>query len=79
MNGPTRSMLADHNHDLSELPESKGPWHPNWSNSIAICAIMREEQIADVREWLLYYRCGVNTSDFHVMILNQLCVSASPR
>lgn len=41
-----------------EPPSDRAPWHPRWSNSIAICAVMRGENATDVREWLGYYRCG---------------------
>jgi hypothetical protein len=37
--------------------EERSPWHANWDNSIAICAIMRQENITDVVEWLSYYQC----------------------
>jgi hypothetical protein len=36
--------------------EEHAPWHANWRNSVAICAIMRQENITDVVEWLSYYR-----------------------
>lgn len=32
------------------------PWHESWDNSIAMCAIMRDEALQDVREWLAYYK-----------------------
>jgi hypothetical protein len=42
--------------DLPPLPDSSAPWNSQWSNSIAICAIMRDENITDVQEWLEYYK-----------------------
>jgi hypothetical protein len=39
------------------LPHHRGPWHHSWNNSIAVCAIMRQENITDVVEWLSYYKC----------------------
>ena len=33
------------------------PDSPAWSNSLALCAVMKDENITDVREWLQYYRC----------------------
>jgi hypothetical protein len=36
--------------------EVRAPWHPMWNNSIAICALMRQENITDVVEWLSYYK-----------------------
>jgi hypothetical protein len=41
----------------SAPPDHLAPWHPSWNNSIAICAVMRQENITDVVEWLLYYKC----------------------
>ena len=44
--------------ELCDLPKSFGPWNKKWENSIAICAVMRDENVTDVREWLQYHRCG---------------------
>ena len=44
--------------DLPNLPEDRSPDSPTWNNSVAICAIMKEENAKDVREWLLYHRCA---------------------
>jgi hypothetical protein len=33
------------------------PYDPDWKNTIAICAMMRQENPADVKEWLDYHRC----------------------
>ena len=32
------------------------PWHASWNNSIALCAVTRDEHVEDVTEWLQYYR-----------------------
>jgi hypothetical protein len=40
----------------SALSDEHAPWHTGWSNSIAICATMRHENITDVVEWLSYYK-----------------------
>jgi hypothetical protein len=45
---------------LPPLPINHAPWHPEWSNNMAICTIMRQENVTDVREWLDYYRCAIN-------------------
>jgi hypothetical protein len=37
--------------------EHRAPWHESWDNSIAICAVMRNENITDVVEWVSYYKC----------------------
>eukprot|EP00892_Ulva_mutabilis_P000947 jgi/Ulvmu1/10853/UM007_0027.1 len=42
--------------DLPELASSHGPNSAQWSNSVAICATMKDENSTDVREWLLYYQ-----------------------
>lgn len=42
--------------DLPLLPESRSPDSPDWNNSVAICAIMKEENPKDLREWLLYHK-----------------------
>jgi hypothetical protein len=44
--------------NLPPLPKSHGPDSPKWNNSVAICAIMKDENLTDVREWLTYYRCA---------------------
>lgn len=41
---------------LPVMPPNHSPESPDWSNSIAICAIMRDENATDVMEWLRYYR-----------------------
>ena len=41
---------------LPAMSEGHSPDSPQWSNSFAVCAIMRDENITDVREWLRYYR-----------------------
>ena len=32
------------------------PFSLDWDNSVAICAIMRQENVEDLREWLQYHR-----------------------
>ena len=44
--------------DLPKLPPQHGPDSATWSNSIAICAIMKDENVTDVREWLTYHQCA---------------------
>jgi hypothetical protein len=41
---------------LPPLSAEYSPESPTWNNSLAVCAIMRNENITDVREWLQYYR-----------------------
>ena len=41
------------------MPPSASPDGPNWRNSLAICAVMKDEQLEDVQEWLRYYRCAL--------------------
>lgn len=43
---------------LPKLPESHAPNSEHWSNSIAICAIMKDENITDVAEWVSYHKCA---------------------
>ena len=33
------------------------PSSPKWVNSIAVCAVMKNENVTDVTEWLRYYQC----------------------
>jgi hypothetical protein len=45
---------------LSGMPLMSGSHSPNsvhWTNSIALCAVMKDENITDIVEWLLYYQC----------------------
>ena len=44
--------------DLSGVPLRSvlAPWHMSWNNTIALCAIIRDEHMEDVTEWLQYYR-----------------------
>lgn len=47
-----------HKHgDLKQLPEKNSPYSSKWTNSVAICAIAKNENMADVREWIMYHRC----------------------
>lgn len=41
---------------MDPLPDIHGPDSEEWDNSFAICSIMKDENITDVREWLTYYR-----------------------
>jgi hypothetical protein len=43
--------------DLPQLPARYGPDGRQWGNSIAVCVVMKDENVTDVREWLTYYRC----------------------
>jgi hypothetical protein len=43
---------------LPLLPQSHSPDSLRWVNSMAICAIMKEENVEDVLEWLRYYKCA---------------------
>ena len=43
---------------MPALDESHSPGSNEWSNSVAICAIMKDENIDDLVEWLAYYRCA---------------------
>ena len=40
------------------MDESHSPDSSEWSNSVALCAVMKDENIDDVTEWLAYYRCA---------------------
>lgn len=55
---------------LDPLPESYGPDSEQWSNSFAICSIMKDENITDVREWLTYYKCAPTS---HLRVCMRLC------
>lgn len=41
---------------MEPLPEEFGPSSKSWDNSFAVCSIMKDENITDVREWISYYR-----------------------
>jgi hypothetical protein len=45
-------------HSMPVMPLNHSPESDEWSNSIAICAIMRDENVTDVTEWLKYYMCA---------------------
>ena len=34
------------------------PQSEEWDNSVAVCAIMKQEKLSDIREWLLYHQCA---------------------
>lgn len=42
--------------DLPLLPFDRSPDSELWDNSVAICACMLQENVTDVREWLVYHR-----------------------
>ena len=44
--------------NLPWLPPSHAPDSPEWRNSVALCTVMYNENVTDVREWLQYYRCA---------------------
>lgn len=54
------------------LEEGIAPWEilgPNpWPNTIAICAIMRDENPEDIRQWLRYHKCVRIVSHLSAMI-----------
>lgn len=53
----TKVYRDSHEHgDLSQLPKRRAPGGPEWTNSVAICACMFQENLTDVREWLLYHQ-----------------------
>ena len=35
------------------------PLSKEWDNSVAVCAIMKQEKLSDIREWLLYHQCAL--------------------
>lgn len=39
------------------LGQQPGPHTAEWPNTIAICAIMKDESAQDVKEFLEYHRC----------------------
>lgn len=41
---------------LPLMPGNHSPESEEWSNSIAVCSIMRDENVTDVMEWVRYYR-----------------------
>lgn len=43
--------------DLPLLPQAHAPWTSLWTNSLAICTTMKGENITDITEWLMYYKC----------------------
>ena len=46
---------------MDPLPKEFAPSEPAWSNSVAVCAVMKDEAVADIIEWLGYYRCASRT------------------
>lgn len=57
--------MWEYTHAVGDLPallsSTHGPNSTSWTNSVAICAVMKEENSTDVREWLLYYQYAVNS------------------
>lgn len=41
-----------------ELALPAAPWEPRWTNSIAFCLAVKNENVTDLREWLRYHRCA---------------------
>jgi hypothetical protein len=39
------------------LPADRAPGQPDWSNSIAICTCIKDEQPADLQEWVEFHKC----------------------
>ena len=50
--------------DLPQLGWEHNPNHTSWKNSIGICATMFQENMTDVREWLIYHRCGASVPHY---------------
>ena len=46
---------------LGPLVSALNPYKAEWDNSVAICAIMRQERTEDLREWLQYHRHGLSS------------------
>jgi hypothetical protein len=40
------------------LPEEGpyGMWRNMWTNSVAMCTVMKDENLTDIREWIMYHR-----------------------
>ena len=43
---------------MPPLPDSHAPTSSHWSNSVAICAVMKDENTTDIIEWLTYHQCA---------------------
>ena len=74
---------AHKNGDLSQLSDDRSPDSEAWDNGIAICACMFQENTTDIREWLLYHRCGrpprlVCVTVLSVTVILLLSFSPSP-
>ena len=55
-----------------------GPWRkppddPAWPNTLAICAIMKNEHPDDVMQWIKYHRCG----DYKHLRFSGACAACS--
>jgi hypothetical protein len=42
-----------------KLDDSRAPDQPGWSNSVAICTCIKDEQPTDLAEWVQYHKCVV--------------------
>ena len=42
--------------NLPWLPEAHSPNATSWNDTVALCTVIYNEELADVREWLHYYR-----------------------
>lgn len=56
--------------DLTALSAKHSPHSSEWTNSVAICAIAKNENTTDIREWVLYHRCVVVPTQVRVPICN---------
>ena len=55
--GETKQFVPERRPSIAmPLSNPTAPDSPLWNNSAAICVCMRDENAADVREWLQYYR-----------------------
>lgn len=41
-------------------PAQSDPFTRKWQNTIAICSLMKDEHIDDVKEWISYHRCALS-------------------
>ena len=67
------SKPTEKNAPQTKQPASSGsqpqkevdPQSEEWDNSIAVCAIMKQEKLNDIREWLLYHQCALAHATHH--------------
>ena len=45
-------------HHVKRPQKEVDPQSEAWDNSVAVCAIMKQEKLSDIREWLLYHQCA---------------------